>query len=284
MRIETEIVGQVVLCWAVATPPELKALRALRMLNHRVCSLPFAVYSNQKRTQWVVCTGVGQLNMAMGVGYLSAMMSVDDTVVWANVGIAGAQSKAIGSAWAVHQVECDLTGRRFHPGLIPIRGLASAVCRTVNEVERTYPRDVLYDMEAAGFFQALRKLTHVDAFGILKVVSDNREQHVDSLTAKTMTQLILDAESSMVTVSNQLLEIAEESRRRTEAPTDFAAAVDVHPFSVSETIRLKKLLRRWSILKPTEDLMTLLNDYPRSSVLNAIEAVLDDTPIEVSHD
>jgi hypothetical protein len=284
MTNKTQIVGQTVLCWAVATPPELKAVRALRMLNRRVCSLPFAVYSNQQCTQWIVCTGVGQLNMAMGVGYLSALMSADDTVVWANVGLAGAQSKAIGSAWAIHQVECGLTDRRFHPGLIPIRGLASAVCRTVNDVERGYPRDVLYDMEAAGFFQALRKLTHVDAFALLKVVSDNRAQHVDSLTAKTMTQLLLDAGPSMVILSDQLLEIAEESRRRTELPRDFAGAVEVHPFSFSETIRLKKLLRRWSILKPTQDLMTLLNNYDRSSVLNAIETVLDESPIEVSHD
>ena len=284
MMIETEIPGQAVLCWAVATPPELKAVRALRMLNLRVCSLPFAIYRNQQRTEWVVCTGVGQLNMAMGIGYLSAMMLVDDTVVWANVGIAGAQSKAIGSAWAIHQIECGLTEKRFHPGLIPIRGLASAVCRTVDEVERTFPRDVLYDMEAAGFFHALRKLTHVDAFGLLKVVSDNQMQNVDSLNGKIMTQLIVDASASMNTLSHQLLVIAEESRRRTEAPKDFASAVDVHPFSVSERIRLKKLLRRWSILKPKTDLMELVRSYARSTVLNAIEAVLDETPIEVSHD
>lgn len=284
MTVETQIMGQPVLCWAVATPPELKAVRALRMLNRPICSLPFTVYTNQQATQWVVCTGIGQINMAMGIGYVSAIMSDDDTVVWANVGIAGAQRKAIGSAWAIHQVECGLTERRFHPGLIPIRGLPSMVCRTVNDVERVYPRDVLYDMEAAGFVQAMRKLTHMDGFGMLKIVSDNLEESVEGLTAKTMMQLVLDAESSMVTLSKQLLEVAAESQRRTEAPIDFAKAVQSHPFSVSETIRLKKLLRRWSILKPSENLMKMMNNYARSSVLNALEAVLDETPIEVSHD
>ena len=284
MMGEQDIEGRPALCWAVATPPELKGIRAVRALNVAVTSVPFSIFRNQDSSEWVIGTGVGQINMASGVGYLAALLSNTHTAVWGNVGIAGAQSRAIGTAFAVHQVECALTGGCFHPGLIPIRNLVSVVCRTVHDVERRYSRDVLYDMEAAGFVQAVRKLTHVDAFGILKIVSDNREQGVESLNAKTMKELIVNAEPAIEILAGNLMGVAIETHRRTAAPPQFHQALQVHSFSVSEKIRLRKLLRRWSVLKPTVDLIETLTQYTRSRALDGVEAILDEVPIEVSHD
>ena len=45
MRGEQKKEIQPVLCWAVATPPELKALRAVRDLNLLVEHAPFSIFS-----------------------------------------------------------------------------------------------------------------------------------------------------------------------------------------------------------------------------------------------
>jgi hypothetical protein len=276
--------GHTALCWAVATPPELKALRAIRELNRLVEQAPFPIFSNRESTEWVIGTGVGQISMAAGIGYLAGVLPRGATAVWGNIGIAGTQQREIGTALAIHQVECAVTGMRFHPGLIPIRGLDTAVCRTVHKVERAYAKDVLYDMEAAGFVQALRKLTHIDGFGLLKIVSDNRERGVEHLNAKIMKQLVVNAASSINALANNLLKISVEVHRRTAEPPHFEQAIEMHAFSVSEQIRLRKLLRRWSVLKPQVDLIETLGQYTRSKVLDGIEAVLDEVPLEVSHD
>lgn len=273
-----------VLCWAVATPPELKGLRAVRDLSLVVEHAPFLIFSNPKGTEWVIGTGVGQISMAMGIGYLASVLPLGTTAVWGNVGIAGAMHREIGRSFAIHQVECALTGRRFHPGLIPIRGFETTVCRTVDKVEHAYEQDVLYDMEAAGFVQALRKLTHIDGFGLLKIVSDNREQGVEHLNAKSMKQLVVNAASSINTLAENLLKVSQEIHLRNAHPPYLEQALELHAFSVSEQIRLRKLLRRWSVLKPNVDLIETLEQYTRSKVLDGIEAVLDEVPLEVSHD
>ncbi len=284
MRGEQKKEIQPVLCWAVATPPELKALRAVRDLNLLVEHAPFSIFSNTQGTEWVIGTGVGQASMATGIGYLAGVIPRGATAVWGNVGIAGAQHREIGTALAIHQVECASTGRSFHPGLIPIRGLATAVCRTVHRVEHTYAKDVLYDMEAAGFVQALRKLTHIDGFGLLKIVSDNCEQGVAHLNAKVMKQLVGNAAPTINALAKNLIAISLEVHQRTAEPPHFEQAIEMHAFSVSEQIRLRKLLRRWFVLKPQVDLIETLEQYTRSKVLDGMEAVLDDVPLEVSHD
>ena len=160
--------GQPVICWAVATPPELKAIRELRGLHVQIRRTPFTVYAHRKRHEWVICTGVGTLAMSMGIGYLSGMMLEQDTCVWANVGIAGAREMSVGSVWGVHKIESSSSNKRLYPGIVPLKGLETTACRTVHEVESEYPELLLYDMEAFAFMSSVSRLVHVDGLALVK--------------------------------------------------------------------------------------------------------------------
>ncbi|MGB0647389.1 MAG: hypothetical protein ACPGQS_09465 [Bradymonadia bacterium] len=276
--------GQPVVCWAVATPPELKAIRALRDLNVQIRKTPFAIYTHRERHEWVICTGVGTVAMSMGIGYLSGMMFEKDTCVWANVGVAGARDKSIGSVWGVHKIESPGGTKRLYPGTVPLKGLKTAACRTVNAVESEYPESVLYDMEAFAFMSSVSRLVHIDGLALIKVVSDNRHQSVDNVTGRMIKDLLLNAESELQIVAGTLMEQAVERHQREQLPLNWVEASSVFNFTVAEQIRLRKLLRRWSILRPGHDLLSLMRDSSKDTVLDMLEEVLDDVPVEVTYD
>ena len=73
-------------------------------------------------------------------------------------------------------------------------------------------------------------------------------------------ELLLNAEDEIQVVAKALMAQAIERHEREALPLNWVEASGVFAFTVAERIRLSKLLRRWSILRPDHDLLQLMRD------------------------
>ena len=78
------------ICWVIALASEAKSL----IKDFKMYLMPgdtlFPIYKNKNENEWLVITGVGQLNVASGVSYLYSLCPYSKTSFWINFGIAGA--------------------------------------------------------------------------------------------------------------------------------------------------------------------------------------------------
>ena len=81
------------ICWVIALPSEAKTLiEEFKMFPIQGDTL-FPVYKNKNEDEWLIITGVGQLNATSGVSYLYSLCPYARTSFWINFGIAGAGKK-----------------------------------------------------------------------------------------------------------------------------------------------------------------------------------------------
>ena len=272
------------LFWVVATAPEAAALRDVRSLGLYQKIGAFDVFHDGNESEWLIRSGVGRVDVAMSIGALAASFSHVEHKVFANVGIAGARHHELGSVWGINKVIDAQTERTYYPGLIPIRGIPSTVCRTVDVVEHTYAHDSLYEMEAAGFMRATRRLSPTDGVGILKIVSDTPNHPVVNITKASIKASVLRASAAINALAGNLQKVGADLARRNAPPKFLNEALLQHRFSASQQIRLSKLLRRWSLLCPEESPLELISTHARSVVLDMLEQVMDDVVFELARD
>ena len=269
------------LFWVIAIEPEVKAIREIRKLNKKAMSSVFDLYHNETEDEWLIRCGVGRIDAAMSIGFLGARFHDVPQKVFGNVGIAGAGGVALGSIWAANKVVDGSTGQTYYPGLIPIRGLPSMPCHTVDAVERKYPDTTLYEMEAAGFMRATRKLTPTDGVGVLKIVSDTPSHSVERITKNSITDSVMSASDEVNLLAHNLVEVSRALHRRNAPSKHLEAALLTHRFSASQQVRLTKLLRRWDVLCPMVSPLSILHSHRRDVVLDELESALDDVPLEL---
>ncbi|MCP3871324.1 MAG: hypothetical protein GY703_25130 [Gammaproteobacteria bacterium] len=137
----------------------------------------------------LVISGVGKEAAFQATCDLASMLD-PMAGVWINLGIAGHSHRSIGEAVLISEIHDEADGSQWHP-TIP-----SALCcetdrlTTLSRPDTNYQRETLCDMEAAGFFAAVHQCTSPEKIFCLKVVSDNREQPIDRINSKMVTQLI----------------------------------------------------------------------------------------------
>ena len=271
-----------ILFWTVAIEPEAKAVRHLRRLQKRHAGPTFDLYHNESEDEWLIRMGVGRVDAAMAIGFLAAKFSHVEQKLFANVGIAGGGGVELGSAWAINKVTEVATGRSYYPGLIPIRGLACRQCHTVDQVERAYGEEVLYDMEAAGFMRATRKLTPTDGVGLLKIVSDTPTHSVEKITKSTITECILSAADKIDLLADNLRAVGQQLSHRHAAPLYLTEALATHRFTASQQLDCRSYCAVGPFFVHTPHLFPFWSSTGHA-VLDALEYELDGIPLELSN-
>jgi len=139
-------------------------------------------WKTRDESTWIMASGVGKLAQAAATGGLLSLMRHRflQPVRTLNLGIAATPDTSIpvGAVFQVVRVSDRSSGRVFHPDLLFKTGLDPALLVTVDHpvspggsiAEMGMP--VLYDMEAAGFWQACRQHLPSDSIQSVKVVSD----------------------------------------------------------------------------------------------------------------
>jgi len=139
---------------------------------------------------WLVISGVGARAARLAVERLSSRTGPYVDRCWVNVGVAGHADHELGRAFLAAKIEDATTGRSWSPQVDFPHGLPTAEVRTVARPEQRYDEDVLYDMEAAAFYETAIRFSPREKVHVLKIVSDNLRRPVETVTAEAASQLV----------------------------------------------------------------------------------------------
>lgn len=229
---------------AIALPCEAKPLVAHFGLKKDTSVRAFAIYRNE--AMYLTVTGPGKTAMAAGLAYTQATGASRENALFVNVGVAGHQTHAIGSAWTSHKISDADTGKNYYP--MPVYGMpcAATAIVTASKPQFDYDHTHLCDMEASAFFDTAARFSTGELIQCLKIVSDNRSNPGQNLDPKLVEKLIRD---NIAYLELLLDELKHRAKRIEPYETPgFERWIGQCRFTVSEQNRLKNLLSRYWVL------------------------------------
>ena len=238
------------ICWVVALLSEAKPLiEKLRLKNLSIDSL-HPIYANDEGTDWLVITGVGQLNAASGSASLYQACPKSNSANWVNIGIAGGGTNSIGELFYVRSVRQKSTNTKnsFYPFILPNLKIKTADLITTDLPETNYNQEALFDMEAWAFYKILQKKITRELISVFKVVSDNSVESLNSLNKHSISSLIEGKFDVLVDFRNKAYALSKEELRRKKNPEGFDLLKEKFHFTFTQTQELKYLLNFISFL------------------------------------
>lgn len=195
----------------------------------------------------LVVSGVGRAAAAAATGYLFACEQGVRDRPWINVGICGHRSLPPGEAVLADRVMEQGGGRVWYPPLVFEPPCRTATVRTVDEVEREYPDEAVYEMEAAGFYPSAVRFATGELVQVVKIVSDGPRASPDVLTAKSVAELIASRLDEVVSVIEGTRELAA-GLESTQPRIRTKPWLDRWHFTVTQERRLRRLLARLRVV------------------------------------
>lgn len=199
----------------VALFAEAKPFIQSLALKRQRSELPFEQYIDAEKRFCLVLTGVGSVAAATAVGSICTAGRVGPGDFLCNVGTcAGARP---GQVFLIHKMTEEATGRTFYPDVLYRSPFTECPVVTVSrpvQSERMAPRaeSSVYDMEAAGFYQAAARFVGPHRIACIKVVSDTGQN--ETVTSARITQRIFEAADTITDWFRQIGCMTEEEAQR----------------------------------------------------------------------
>ena len=195
-------------------------------------------------------SGVGKSASAFAVGVLSGMSRAHTQPLWLNVGIAGHRDASLGTVGIAHRIDDIASGQVHFPAIVFNAPCASFPVACFDQPTTTYHGDALCDMESAAFFTAAARTSGVEFAHVLKIVSDNNAEHLTALNRQTITDLVGGQIDTIAAVAEQLIQLAARVAVKSRGEATVATREQRWRFSVTQSLQLQELERRWSLLRP----------------------------------
>lgn len=208
------------ICIVVALASEARPLLNAYGLKRDHSIHEFPVYYDPQHKISLIVSGSGAFNTAVAVGFIAGRHA-QHQLAWLNVGIAGCSSAAIGDCYIAHRIIHDASGQYFYPYIYPDDKINGGTIITVAQPELSYPENVLYDMEAAGFFVASQRLSSIEFIRSVKVISDNCRESAHALKAKQVSTLLQNQMDNIDRVFNNLCKLQQQHVVAGNLPDDF---------------------------------------------------------------
>jgi nucleoside phosphorylase len=233
-------------------------------------------------------TGMGKLKAAAAVAAL--LQANPDVHGVVNVGIAGGDHP-LGTLLLAHQVIDVASQSQWFPHLPDprrmdhaIRTLPTAAVHSVDQPCDDYRKGVVFDMEASGVFSAATRYLSTSQIHCIKVISDNPDTSVDTLTtsaAKRSAHAIHDRFSQIQALLEHLRR--HGAGRQTDIHTTAMHARDritarIH-HTHAQTAILMRLLERLFALGTDPTLDFFLGARTADEVRELLQQRLSATPI-----
>ena len=176
------------ICLVTALPAEARPLVARLELRPLEGGGPFRIWQGDNAA--LVVSGVGKSASAAAVAHLHERLSRSSIDGWINVGIGGHGSHSLGTSILASEVRDGASGETWSPDIPFEPPCRTGTVVTVEQVERDYAQDAVYDMEASAFYKAAVDCSDLALVEVLKVVSDNRESGVDRVSRGGIEQIL----------------------------------------------------------------------------------------------
>ncbi len=230
----------------------------------------FQVFQNDEMN--LIITNTGSIAAAVGVSLLCNKYppSVDDFLI--NIGVCAINKKDIpsGTIYCCNKITEEATNRSFYPDLLyqhsfpEISILTCSRIKTKHEIARCGRERQLFDMEAAGIYQAASYYYQPQQLSFLKIVSDYGTQK--EINPKTISELI----QKKIPELNIWLDLLKRARTKISPPFSreeeafIVRTVENLRCSVTMDYQLRQLLHYHKLVHGNiNDIMDILSDSNR---------------------
>ena len=241
----------------------------------------FKIYQNKNGMQAVI-TGMGFENAksataklgerTLKVGTQNGLNMEVAARAWLNIGIAGHPEADIGSGFLASRIIHRNSGDTQFPAPV-LTGLEKITVVTVDKPELVYPENAVYEMEAAGFWASAIECTSLEFVQVLKIVSDNKKQSIDTVTKQLVVDLIRGKLERINDCCAQLQSLVNEYNNAYSLDVAsielIKSCLESYHFTVTQKAQLKKLVQRYSAL----DLFTQLREITELTFSSSNELI-----------
>ena len=269
------------ICWVVALLPEAKPL--IEKLEMKLLSRDtlHPIYNNETGTDWLVISGVGQLNAASGSATLYQSCPKANTAIWVNIGIAGGSIAGIGELFYINSIRKEHKTRTFYPFIFPNIKIKNVSLVTYDSPQKNYNQDYIFDMEAWAFYETIQKRVNREFIAVFKVLSDNSEASMKGLTKLNIFNLINDKLEFLESFRIKAQTLSGDEFRRQSNPEIFDQLINKFHFTFTQKQQLKSLIKRWNVLLPGKSLNSVMeNKESAKAILGHIKEILDEIEID----
>jgi hypothetical protein len=243
----------------------------------------FRLYQSKDGNISLTITGIGKLNAASAVSYHHACLNTSVDNIWLNIGAAGHESMAVGEACLVNKITDNQSQACWYPQILFMPNCKSASLITLDTPSTGY-QDVLFDMEASGFYQMAIRLGSAELVHSLKVISDNNEYPTATVNADNVKKLIAAHKNTIDSILASLTPLADELSSINAEPEHYQKFIQQWHFTQSERIQLSRLLRQWAVCLVDKDVTLTVTDLKSGkSVIKNIQAELTQSDFTI-HD
>ncbi|MFT4888215.1 MAG: hypothetical protein ACJA2D_001852 [Pseudohongiellaceae bacterium] len=226
----------------------------------------------------LVVSGIGRVNAAAATAYLSAV-TIDDSMydpIWINAGIAGHKTFELGVSLIIRKITDPVTNRSYYP--LPIASsLPSSDLVTVDVPEEEYSQNAAFDMEGSAFWSIATKFSPIEFVQLLKIVSDNPENTINTLSKDKIETLMDELVVGLQLLITELQTLASQYNCAISLPTAYEKMVQRFNFTVTQSSQLRRACQQFKAagLEPKLEEISALKLQSAKQLLAEINAGLE---------
>ena len=129
------------------------------------------IFSNKKKRINLIVSGIGKKRAEEATVYLAKKTS--NNSFFLNIGIAGHRDYELGEIVLVSKVTDNKTKYNWYPSLLWETKIKTSLLVTTGILKIKNKPNLLYDMEASGFFKSARNFVGPEKVKCIKIISDS---------------------------------------------------------------------------------------------------------------
>ena len=266
--------------WVVALRAEAKEIidkYKLYSFDHKG---PFPIYRSKNQDIWLTISGVGQVNSAAASMYLYQISTKLQSSVWINIGIAGFE-KNYGEVFRIDKIISNNNKKTFYPSRVTKNNFSNATLMTVDKPGINYSDKYMIDMEGAAFFQTISKVSSHELILIIKIVSDNSRNKLESINTANIHNLFKENFDYIEDCLSEYIKLSKEEHSRKKLPNKFDEIISMFNFTVSQKYILIDLSKKWTAIFPNKNLIDIARGCKDGrSVIRKLKTALDENIID----
>lgn len=258
----------------VALQPEARPLIEGYKLIKRNDSSAFPVFENENHR--LIISGIGRINAAAATGYLLSQLE-QPTHAILNLGIAGHGELPTGIPFLANRVLCAEEKTVHYPPPVVDHPITRSALQTCKAPEKSYPQPIGYDMEAHAICSVAYKSVTRELVQVIKVVSDNPSNPLESFEPRIATDLI----TKQLHLIDQIVEQLDNLAKSVSLdPSIFTLIKELkirHHFTATQTHQLEKVIQQAHALGlENSEIRSLANSSPSAkSLINDLNQKLE---------
>ncbi len=239
------------------------------------------IYRNPDGQITLTISGIGKPAAAAAVTRTRDHYKAGRSHAWLNLGIAGHASLPLGQAVIIKKITDAGSGQTWFPSRVFDTTLPAHDLITLEQPGSEY-RSELFDMEGAGYFQAVTGFATLELVQAVKIISDNADQPMEGVDPKLISRLMMQNLPVVEDIIRQLLSLTALQQRLNDPGPNYHAIIKERHFSVSRQHQLQAALRKWQALYPGDTGLAgrLAGQNSAREVLKFLRDELDKAPIK----